>query len=105
VRVYSHLYGLLPRLGFFLGQENKVPLDFPEIISAIAPRSLFIISPQLDRHANARKVSESIGEVKSVYSLMNASDKLRFDTPREFNGLSQSQETDLADWLERLSGR
>src|SRR5690606_1152737 len=43
VKAYSHLYGLLPRLGFFVGDENRIPVDFPEIISSIAPRNLLVI--------------------------------------------------------------
>lgn len=99
LKAYSHLYGLLPRLGFFEGSENKVPVDFPEIISAIAPRPLLIIGPQLDRHANVEKVAETIEQVRSVYELFNASKKIEYLTPAEFNQLTPSQELDLAKWL------
>ncbi len=30
VRGYSHLHGLLPRLGFFVGHETNIPLDFDD---------------------------------------------------------------------------
>jgi pimeloyl-ACP methyl ester carboxylesterase len=101
IKAYSHLYGLLPRLGFFVGSESKVPVDFAEIISAIAPRRLLVIAPQLDRHANAEKTSGALQEVRSVYSFMSAAENFSISTPREFNQLTASQETDLVNWLDK----
>lgn len=102
IKAYSHLFGLLPRLGFFVGNEDRLPLDYPEIISSIAPRPLLVIAPRLDRHANVQKVDEGMREVKSVYELLKAPEKLRYLTPREFNQLTPSQEIDLANWLENM---
>ncbi|MEX1240169.1 MAG: dienelactone hydrolase family protein [Cyclobacteriaceae bacterium] len=103
LKAYSHLYGLLPRLGFFAGSENKVPVDFAEIASSIAPRPLLIISPELDRHANVAKVSETIQGVKTVYSFLGAHENIQHVTPREFNQLTIYQETDLVNWLDKMS--
>jgi hypothetical protein len=51
VRKYSHLHGLLPRPGFFVGQESHLPFDFVEVLAAVAPRRTLIIAPTLDRYA------------------------------------------------------
>ncbi len=99
LKAYSHLYGLLPRLGFFEGAENKVPVDFVEIISSIAPRPLLIISPELDRHANNQKVDHAIGEIRSVYELLKSPGNLGYLAPHEFNQLTASQQTEIANWL------
>lgn len=103
VKAYSHLYGLLPRLGFFIGNENKIPVDFTEIISVLAPRPLLVISPELDRHANADKVSASMQKEVSVYSFLNASKNLKFKTPHEFNEFTSSQQTDMVNWLNEFA--
>src|SRR5262249_48896964 len=50
LRRWSHLYGWLPRLGGFVGNEGAVPIDFPEILSAVVPRKLLIVAPTLDWH-------------------------------------------------------
>src|ERR1019366_597727 len=34
---YSHLHGLIPRFGFFAGYEDRVPLDFDEVLASVAP--------------------------------------------------------------------
>lgn len=104
LKAYSHLYGLLPRLGFFTGNEARVPVDFPGIMAAIAPRPLLVIAPELDRHANAAKVDETVGQVRSVYALLKASDNIRYVTPREFNQLTPSQELELVNWLDKMTG-
>lgn len=101
IMAYSHLHGLIPRLGFFTGNENKIPVDFPEIISSIAPRPLLVISPQLDRHANFNKVNQCMQDVASVYGLFEASKNLDFKTPHEFNRFTSSQQTDFVSWLEK----
>lgn len=102
VLLYSKLYGLLPRLGFFIGNESKIPVDYVEIISSVAPRPLLIISPKLDRHANFKKVTETVQEAGSVYTLLKASENLQFKAPHEFNGFSTSQKKDLVRWLDEL---
>src|SRR5690606_8112636 len=44
IRHFSHIHGLLPRLGFFIGNERRIPVDFDEILAAIAPGYLMVIS-------------------------------------------------------------
>lgn len=102
IRHYSHLQGLLPRLGFFEGHEEKLPVDFPEILSAIAPRPLFVISPELDRHSNAEEVSKSIRQASTVYNLLEAPDNISFSAPYEFDRFTASQQESIADWLEKM---
>src|SRR5690606_26323022 len=78
-KAYSHLYGLMPRLGYFVGNENRIPVDFKEILGAISPRPLYVISPELDRHADYDQVLESMKEVQKIYG-GEASDNLQFHT-------------------------
>ncbi|MEK6479363.1 acetylxylan esterase [Catalinimonas sp. 4WD22] len=109
IKAYSHLYGLLPRLGFFLGYENRLPVDYNELISTIAPRPLLVIAPELDRHADFDNVSESIDEASTVYGLYDAKDHLKFNSPHEFSGFTTSQNASqremLVDWLDKMSNQ
>ncbi|WP_353132245.1 alpha/beta hydrolase, partial [Pseudopedobacter sp.] len=43
IKNMSHLHGLIPRLGLFADSPEKAPVDFSEIISTIAPRSVMIV--------------------------------------------------------------
>lgn len=105
IKAYSHLYGLMPRLGFFVGHENKIPVDFKEILSSIAPRPLLVISPELDRHADHDQVKQSVGEAQMIYNSLDASSNLQFSAPHEFNHLTEAQQEELVKWLEIIAGQ
>lgn len=105
IKTYSHLYGLLPRLGFFVGHEDRIPVDFPEILSSIAPRPLLVISPELDRHADLENVKKSVDQARAVYALFNESENLQFKIPHQFNRFTTSQQSSIADWLDKVAGQ
>lgn len=102
LEAYSHLYGLIPRLGHFVGYENRIPVDFPEILALISPRPLMVIAPELDRHADYEQVEKSVEEARQVYQQLGASDNLQFRHPHEFSGFSSAQQKELTDWIEAL---
>ncbi|SMO62743.1 glucuronyl esterase domain-containing protein [Fodinibius sediminis] len=99
VKTYSHLHGLLPRLGFFVDDTERIPVDFPAILASIAPRPMLVITPELDRHSDFKKVQQAVGQAETVYRLFNSDSKLDFMTPYEFTGFSSLQKKKLVDWL------
>jgi pimeloyl-ACP methyl ester carboxylesterase len=98
---YSHVHGLLPRLGFFIGEESRIPYDYTELISAIAPRPVFVLQPQLDRDAAPADVHTAVENARKVYSLYNAADKLLLDEPWDYNRLPESTQTRIIDWMQK----
>lgn len=105
LKAYSHLYGLLPRLGFFTGNESRVPVDFTEIISLLAPRPLLVIAPELDRHADPAEVTRAVDEAQSVYELLGDGEALEYNTPHEFNQLTAGQEAVIVNWVDKEARR
>jgi hypothetical protein len=79
-------------------------VDFPEIISAIAPRPLMVIAPELDRHADFDNVTESMKQISTVYDLLNAPENLQFSTPYDFTRFTSSQQDEVVNWLNEISG-
>src|SRR5690606_636458 len=100
VKSFSHLYGLIPRLGYFVGEEKRIPVDFGEIISSMAPKPLLVFAPKLDRHADHDQVKQSIERVKVHYTQLGVQDRVQFREPHEFNGFSTAQQKELVEWLE-----
>lgn len=100
IRSNSHLYGLMPRLGLFANKPAHVPVDYAEIISAIAPRPLMVIAPVLDRHADAVAVGESMEKVSRVYGVYHQRENLRFETPREINRMTEPMYAQLAEFFQ-----
>ncbi len=104
VKHYSHLHGLLPRLGFFVGQEGRLPFDFDEILAANAPRPTLVVAPTLDRYAPLHDVQLEVEEAKKVYALLGHEDALRFQTPLAFNSFTPSMEEAVFEWLRDVRG-
>ena len=98
-RALSHLYGLIPKLGLFEGNETRIPVDFAEILSLMAPRPLLLISPSLDRHADLDAVKANVSTANSIYELNKATDQLTHTIPKSYNRFTREQQHMLVNWV------
>jgi pimeloyl-ACP methyl ester carboxylesterase len=96
---YSHLHGLIPRFGFFSGYEDRLPLDFDEVLALVAPRSVMVVAPTLDRYARVDDVRAEIGQARRVYERLGAPGALTLDTPLEYSRFPRSLQERVFDWL------
>ncbi len=104
VRQYSHLHGLLPRLGFFVGEESRLPFDFDDVLAAVAPRRTLIIAPSLDRYAPVADVQLQVEQARKVYARLGNENALQFQTPLAFNSFTPAMEEAIFDWLSEARG-
>jgi cephalosporin-C deacetylase-like acetyl esterase len=103
VKAYSHLHGLLPRLGFFVNNESHIPYDYHEILACIAPRPLLVIAPVIDKDAIPADVKNCVQQAGKVYSLYGNSDNVEAFYPDDYNRLSPEMRETMYSWLlERL---
>jgi hypothetical protein len=93
IRHYSHLHGLMPRLGFFVGQEAKLPFDFDAALALAAPRPVLLIAPSLDRYARVADVNKEVEAVRWP--------TLKFETPLSFNSFKRNLQERVFDWFEK----
>ena len=96
---YSHLYGLMPRLGFFADNEQKLPYDFEDVISLIAPRRVLIVQPKMDRDANVNDVQSAINQAKNIYKILKAEEKIALQIPNDYGQLSTKTQNNAINWL------
>ena len=73
---YSHLHNLLPRLGWFAGQEGRLPYDFGDLIALTAPRGVLIIQPSMDRDADPDAVRRAVEYASAAYAWEGASTRI-----------------------------
>jgi hypothetical protein len=104
VRHYSHLHGLLPRLGAFYGSEQRLPVDYDEILSMVAPRPLYVHAPTLDRFNPVEDVKTAVEKTRQVYGLYGKEAELTLDTPVDFNLFDNPQQKPVYDWLGLMAG-
>lgn len=102
IRHYFELHGLIPRLGFFAGKEEKIPIDFDDILSCLFPKPVLVISPQYDKVHSLNSVREMMQPAISLYRRRGATGKLIYREPETFNNFPDSLRDGVADWLETL---
>jgi pimeloyl-ACP methyl ester carboxylesterase len=99
VRHYSHLHGLIPRLGFFAGAESRIPFDFDAVLALAAPRPVLLIAPTLDRYARAPDVAAEVSEARKAWQASGNPEGLTFETPVDFNRFRRATQERVFSWF------
>jgi dienelactone hydrolase len=89
IRHFSHLHGLMPRLGFFVGEESRLPFDFDEPLALAASRPVLLIAPTHDRYARVEDVRTEVQRIKGV----------TLETPMDFNRFGRKFQARVLEWL------
>jgi pimeloyl-ACP methyl ester carboxylesterase len=105
IRQYSHIHGLLPRLGFFVGHEDRLPVDFDEVLALVAPRPVLVVAPSLDRYARVEDVRREVDAARRVYERLGSTGSLRFETPVDFNRFPRERQEAVWAWLSEQARR
>jgi pimeloyl-ACP methyl ester carboxylesterase len=101
IYAYSHLHGLLPRLGFFAGHEERIPYDFHEILALVAPRPLLVVSPIWDQYNSFEDVKQVVREAGKIYSLYDADEKVIFSSKEDYSRFSSDMKEQVVSWAKR----
>ena len=99
IRRWSHLHMLLPKLGFFIGDETRVPYDVDELVASIAPRHALLVTPQLDREAPLEMVTRGVEAARKVYNLYDAEHRLVQTSPEKYNHFDTGMQRVVLDLL------
>jgi hypothetical protein len=99
---YSEERALLPRLGFFIGSETRLPYDFDELIAAIAPRSVLVIEPTMDRATTPADVRQAITRARQIYELYAAGGQLTLHEPVDYTRLTNATQDWAVRWMNRI---
>lgn len=103
IKAYSHLHGLLPRLGFFVGYEERIPVDYHEILSSIAPRPVLVIAPEYNKDAHLQDIELSVKQAGEIYSIYRLPGNIEIFSPDDYNRFSSGMRDKMFGWLqERL---
>lgn len=100
IKAYSHLHGLLPRLGFFIGNEARIPYDFHEVLACIAPRQLLVIAPVMDKDASLKDIMYCVEQARKIYSLFGTTDNIQLFSPDDYNRFSPEMREKTFEWLQ-----
>ncbi len=101
IRRWSHVHRLLPRLGSFIGQEDHIPYDIPDLLASLAPRPVLVVSPTLDREARLPDVNNAVAAARLAYAHRGASERLEQASPEDYNRLSPKTQALIIEWLKK----
>jgi pimeloyl-ACP methyl ester carboxylesterase len=96
---YCLLRPTLPRLGYFVGQEDRVPYDYHELLALIAPRYAMIVAPELDQDWLHEDVLACYKAAQSAYAFWDATDQLALEVPYDFNRYPPKLQDRVNAWL------
>ena len=100
---YSHLRPTLPRLGFFVGHERRLPYDYHEILALIAPRPLLILAPILDQDWFFQDVEACYEAALPVYQLLGRENAIELYAPHDFNRYPPKYQNKVNEWLSGIA--
>ncbi|MGH9648569.1 MAG: dienelactone hydrolase family protein, partial [Bryobacteraceae bacterium] len=93
----------VPRLRFFSGREDRLPVDGNLLVAAVAPRSMLIEWGSNDEVSNTYGMEQAYQSALKVYKLLGQPDRIGTMRVPGFHG-ANDQEACL-DWLDIQFGR
>ncbi len=99
----SRWHVLQPRLGAFVGKEQRVPYDYHEVLALIAPRPVLIVAPEHDREHNVEDVCTCAEEARKVYQLLEADKNLDLYVPDDYNRFSPELQQEVYARLRKMA--
>ena len=93
----------VPRLRFFSGREDRLPVDGNLLVAAVAPRSILIEYGSNDEVSNTYGMEQAYQSALKVYKLLGQPDRIGIMRVPGFHG-ANDQEACL-DWLDIQFGR
>ncbi len=88
--MYSHLHGLLPRLGFYAGNPKDLPVDYDDVLQAMGQRKVLAVTPRYDRFA----------DFDALRGMLRQFPHVDVQAPEDFNRFPKSTQALVFDWLD-----
>ncbi len=92
----------MPRIcNTYDNDPNRVPFDFYEVVSALAPRPVFINAPLHDSDFDVAGVRKVVTEASKVYELLGANGRLHAVYPNSDHDFPDEVRHSVYEWLDR----
>ncbi len=105
LRRWSHTGMLMPRMGLFIGEEERVPYDVDELMACAAPKAQLVISPKLNSEAPVGEVTRAVAGAREVYEMMGAGEALTHLATEDHACFSVKSEGLILEWLGKMGTR
>jgi pimeloyl-ACP methyl ester carboxylesterase len=102
---WSHWLVWQPRLGAFIGNESRIPYDYHEVLAAIAPRPVLVVSPWVDYQSGHDQAQRCVSLAEKVYTWLGAKENLAWLTVNDYNHFSTEMQQKVFAQLPIMLGR
>jgi acetyl esterase/lipase len=93
----------MPRIAdVYRNSPDEMPFDFHGVLSAIAPRAIFVCAPLRDNNFAALGVREVEKEASKIFELLKAKDRLIFEYPDEAHDFPSATREKSYEWLDKI---
>ena len=93
----------MPRIASEYGNDPKrVPFDFTDVLTAIAPRAVFVMAPTRDSNFDVDGVKDVVKAVAPVYERLKAADKLKAVHPESGHEWPEAARTEAYEFVDRV---
>ena len=101
---YSRWFPLQPRLGAFLTEESRIPYDYDEVLSMIAPRPVLVFAPRIDHHASLEDIRRCVQQAQNVFEFYGVKQNLKLFELDDYNRFSPESQKIIYEKLARMAG-
>jgi len=85
---WTRWYPWQPRLGAFIGRENRLPYDYEDLLAMTAPRPALVVTPRLDYYADPEEVRACVERGAEIYEKLGAGENLLYLEVEDYRRLS-----------------
>ena len=101
-RRWWEVHALQPQLGLFHGRESKIPYDFDDVLSLIAPRPCLITAPKRDRFADHVDVVKCVNRAGAAWKKAGKTGNLKFAVPNDISRFQTAQQDRFLEWIKNI---
>src|SRR5690606_9907670 len=94
-----------PRLRFFVGREDRLPVDFPDLIALVAPRACLLSIALNDSVEDTWALEQTYHLNRPVFEAYGAGNKLQMLYRAASHETSSVEIERFVDWLDNQFGR
>src|SRR5690606_29944702 len=94
-----------PRLRWFSGREQKLPVDQNSLMALIAPRGLMLSSAITEGQGNPWAIGKAYESVKSVYDFLGSGDQIAINLRGGRHATAARDIEDFIDFFDYIFGR
>lgn len=100
---WSKVHMLVPQLGHFVGQEDRVPYDLNELFALLLPRLTLLVTPRLDREGSTARLADIWSIRNTIAASVTDEVMIQVQIPETYTHCDPTVQQYVVDWLNKVA--